>query len=346
MYGKVMNKTRLSIIVPVYNAEGYLDRCVNSIMDQEFSSYEVILVDDGSTDSSPLICDRYSATDPRFRTLHKPNGGVSSARNAGLGLAKGEYVMFVDSDDALLPYALDDLMDAVGGEDVVVGGFATFVGDVPVDDVRPAATVSYKGAEFPLFFQQNLRRNCVMLDAPWAKLFRRKAIGNTRFCEDLSYAEDKLFVFTVMAGASSVLAYSGPVYAYYTRPGSLSSDQVSDRHIGQLMAFLPEYIKVLSALVDRCPTTPNIVNLYHKDVVGRYICRMLNIYLTRRTPMLNKENIAFLYGLMASDPKLGVFSLRLGQVMNVFLYKIGKPGFTVAVYRMTSFVFSLFRHHK
>ena len=70
MYDKRMNKTRLSIIVPVYNAEEYLDRCIHSIMDQEFSSYEVILVDDGSTDSSSLICDRYSATDPRFRTVH------------------------------------------------------------------------------------------------------------------------------------------------------------------------------------------------------------------------------------------------------------------------------------
>ena len=101
-----MDKCRLSIIVPVYNAEDYLDRCLISIVEQDFASYEVILVDDGSSDSSPLICDRYSDADPRFRTIHKKNGGVSSARNAGLNLAKGEYVMFVDSDDALTPDAL------------------------------------------------------------------------------------------------------------------------------------------------------------------------------------------------------------------------------------------------
>lgn len=94
-----MDKNRLSIIIPVYNAEEYLDRCLVSVIEQSFSSYEVILVDDGSTDSSPLICDRYSATDPRFRTIHKKNGGVSSARNAGLDLAKGEFIMFVDSED-------------------------------------------------------------------------------------------------------------------------------------------------------------------------------------------------------------------------------------------------------
>ena len=96
-----MDKNRLSIIIPVYNAEDYLDRCISSILAQDFDSFEVILVDDGSTDSSPLTCDRYSSTDARFRTIHKPNGGVSSARNAGIDLAKGEYLMFVDSETSL-----------------------------------------------------------------------------------------------------------------------------------------------------------------------------------------------------------------------------------------------------
>ena len=88
-----MDKVKISIVIPVYNAERYLDACLASILSQKMTSYEVILVDDGSGDSSPLICDRYSATDPRFRTIHKANGGVSSARNAGLSLAKGEYVL-------------------------------------------------------------------------------------------------------------------------------------------------------------------------------------------------------------------------------------------------------------
>ena len=77
-----MDKNRISIIIPIYNAEEYLARCLDSILSQEFTSFEVILVDDGSTDSSPMICDRYSATDSRFRTIHKSNGGVSSARKA------------------------------------------------------------------------------------------------------------------------------------------------------------------------------------------------------------------------------------------------------------------------
>ena len=336
-----MDKSRLSIIVPVYNAEEYLERCLQSIVDQEFTSYEVILVDDGSTDSSPLICDRYSATDPRFRTLHKPNGGVSSARNAGLELAKGEYVMFLDSDDSLLPYALDDMMDVVTGEDMIVAGYSVFMGGVPIKSVHPVDTVSYKGVEYSLFFQNNVRRNCEMLDAPWAKLFKRKTIGSVRFTEGLHYAEDKLFVFTVMSQCSSIKTFGSAVYAYNIRPGSLGSDTSSDRHLQQLYMFLPKYAVVLESIVARCPNTPKVLALYRKDLIGRYICRMLNVFATRPTKMLTSENVKILYDYMDADKKLGIFSIRSGQIGNMLLYKIGKPGLTVAVYKLTAFVTSL-----
>ena len=341
-----MDKSRLSIIIPVYNAEEYLDRCLQSIIGQEFTSYEVILIDDGSTDSSPLICDRYSATDPRFRTLHKPNGGVSSARNAGLELAKGEYIMFLDSDDSLLPYAIDDMMDVVAGEDMVVAGYAVFMGGVPIRNVHPAAICSYKGVEYPRFFQENLKRNCELLDAPWAKLFKRKAIGSIRFNEGLHYAEDKLFVFTVMADCSSIKTFSGDVYAYHLRPGSLGSDISSDRHLQQLYMFLPKYAAVLESIVARCPNTPKVLALYRKDLIGRYVCRMLNIFATRRTKMLTRDNVRVLYDYMDADKKLGVFCIRSGQIVNLLLYKIGNPGLAVGVYKVTSFVSSLFRRKK
>ena len=98
-----MEDIKLSIIIPVYNAEKTLDRCISSILDQEFDAYEVILVDDGSSDSSSAICDGYAGSDARFFVKHQANSGVSASRNAGLDMARGEYVMFVDSDDALIP---------------------------------------------------------------------------------------------------------------------------------------------------------------------------------------------------------------------------------------------------
>ncbi len=334
-----MNKTRLSIIIPVYNAEEYLDRCLDSIFEQSFPSYEVILVDDGSTDSSPMICDRYSATDPRFRTIHKDNRGVSSARNAGLNLAKGEYLMFVDSDDALLPEALERMMEGVVDEDIVLGGYTAFIGGVPSKEVLPLKSRSYRGEEMVSFFEDNIRRNCEMLDAPWSKMYRRKTVGDLRFCEDLSYAEDKLFVFSFMAKCQSACTCDVPVYGYHIRPGSLGSDVVSDMHLMQLRRFLPQYAEVLAALSARFPASLKLNSLYHRDLVGRYACRILNIFMRRRTALLNEDYLGWVYRLMDADRQLGLFSVRAGQIFNLLLYKIGNVGLSVKVYRFTSFLF-------
>lgn len=327
-----MDKVKISIIIPVYNAEEYLDRCLHSVLDQDFTSFEVILVDDGSTDASALICDRYSSTDPRFVTLHQPNAGVSAARNAGINMAQGEYVMFLDADDALLPYALENMMDCIGEEDVVVGGYGAFIEGVPSKEVKPAATRSYKGNEYQKFFQENILRNCELLDSPWAKLFKMKAIGDIRFDVSLNYAEDKLFVFEVLSRSSSVLTVSHAVYGYYMHAGSLGSDISSDSHIRKLRQFLPKYVSVLTRLAIRFPSVPKIQSLYHNDVAGRYLCRILNIFATRESELLNEDYLTWVYSMLDADKDLGVFSLRAGQVPNLLLYKLRKIPFSIKAY--------------
>lgn len=331
-----MDKSRLSIIIPVYNAEDYLDRCISSILAQEFDSYEVILVDDGSLDSSPLICDRYSSTDSRFRTIHKSNGGVSSARNAGIDLAKGEYLMFVDSDDALMSGALKRMFDGLDGEDMVLGGYVSFIDDMPGKESVPHADISYKGDEMNAFFNDNIRKNCEMLDAPWAKMFRRKAVGGLRFSEKLSYAEDKLFVFAFLSECISVKCVTSPVYAYYIRPGSLGSDLCSDRHLMQLRRFLPEYSAVLYRLEDKYHDNKKICRLYHNDLVGRYVCRILNVFLTRRTSLLTEDFLDELYSMMDKDNQLWLFSLRVGQLFNIMLWRFFNVKNSIAIYKTVS----------
>jgi glycosyltransferase involved in cell wall biosynthesis len=338
-----MDKTRISIIIPVYNAEDYLSRCLDSILVQDMNSYEVILVDDGSTDSSALICDRYSATDPRFRTIHKPNGGVSSARNAGLNLAKGEYVMFVDSDDSLAPGALSAMSGSLNGEEFVLGGFIEYIGQIPHRNVTPGAAVTYDESSYSDFFDANIRRNCEMLDAPWAKLFKRKSLGSLRFNEQLSYAEDKLFVFEFLSKCRSIYTCPSVVYNYHLRPGSLGSDISSERHIAQLQCFLPLYADVLKRINERVPSSRKAAALYHRDLVGRYICRLLNLLATRRSSYCTTEFISTLYGLMQQDNRLGLFSVRAGQVVNILLYKLGSPSFAKVVYKLTSSIVSCFK---
>ena len=105
---------KVSVIVPVYNTEKYLSRCINSILAQSFDDYEMILVDDGSTDNSGLFLDEYVNRDPRIRVIHKENGGVSSARNVGIKKAVGEYIMFCDSDDYVDPDWCRVLYDTIG----------------------------------------------------------------------------------------------------------------------------------------------------------------------------------------------------------------------------------------
>ena len=110
---------KISIIIPVYNVEKYLRECLDSILAQSYKDFEIILVDDGSTDSSGNICDEYSMKYENIKVLHKNNNGLSSARNAGLDIAQGEYILFIDSDDVVSPVMLETLMAHVAGYDIV-----------------------------------------------------------------------------------------------------------------------------------------------------------------------------------------------------------------------------------
>ena len=327
-----MDSVRLSVIVPVFNAERTLDRCMNSVLNQEFASYEIILVDDGSTDSSGVMCDRYAQMNEHVVCIHQKNSGVSAARNSGLDRARGEYVMFLDSDDALLPYALDDMFNELTGEDFELGGYAVYSDGHPSEEICPSASLIYRGGEAGYFFQDNIRRNTVMLDSCWGKLFRRELIGDQRFDESLSYAEDKLFVLEYLSKCKSFLTVSSPVYAYYISSGTLGSDRSSDKHLMQLRNFLPKYAGILSILENLYPDVEKVRGLYHNDLVGRYLCRILNICAVRESEIVTQEYLGWVYGMMDKDPSLGIFSLRIGQIPNIILYTLGSPSFSIKAY--------------
>lgn len=108
-----MNQPQVSIIIPVYNAEKYLQQCLDSVIAQTYTNWEGLLIDDGSTDGSGRICDEYSVADTRFRVIHKENGGVCSARNRGLSVSCGEYVLFADADDYLFPFSSHSLANGL-----------------------------------------------------------------------------------------------------------------------------------------------------------------------------------------------------------------------------------------
>ena len=211
----------VSVIVPVYNAEKYLARCIHSILSQSFSSFELLLVDDGSTDGSLHVCQEVK--DERIKVLHQSNEGVSSARNTGLDAACGEWVCFVDADDELLPGALQLLVDKTSEEvDLVMGGYEAY------NECREVLFSVSERVEMVLNNDDALMQiyrpsYYKYLGYVASKLYRRSTIQmhNVRFASDIYYCEDALFLTTFMcASGKSVYFFTTPVYGYYVHDDS------------------------------------------------------------------------------------------------------------------------------
>ncbi len=329
---------KISVIIPVYNAADLLPRAVGSILMQEFDDFEVILVNDGSTDSSASVCDEMAEQDMRVRVIHKENGGVSSARNAGLDAARGEFVMFVDADDAIHDGSLENMY--CRKSDFVLAGFEKVIDHKVQEKYSPSRSASYNGTEeICAFFDKVLpARNTYILNSACFKLFRRSILvdNGIRFVEGLSFAEDKIFVMTFLQYVRYVSTVPSVVYSYFLRSGSLSSDMKSEAHAREVFKLLNAYAPVLKGLESRFAGSRRISNLYHMDLVGRYVCRILGIFATRRTELLTVDNISLLYEYMKADTDLGIFSLRFGQIPNIILYRLGRPQFSCRLYAMCS----------
>lgn len=214
----------VSIIVPVYNVEKYLEKCIESIIYQSFEDWELILVDDGSPDNSGAICDRMAAADKRIRVIHKNNEGVSKARNVGIENAQGEYLCFIDSDDWVEPTYLGSMMNHIEGKNSVVYG--NVINDYTYGK-ESSAVFDYTDEK-----KVNLDTDGAEIAAlrllengfPFAKLFRKDVIDETglRFDENLSYHEDHLFVLNYLKHIDTISLSSFPGYHYVHRIGNNS----------------------------------------------------------------------------------------------------------------------------
>lgn len=331
-------RRKISIIIPVYNASECLDRCLLSVMDQTDASFEAILVDDGSTDDSPAICDRYASEDERFRVIHKENGGVSSARNAGLDAATGSYIMFLDADDVLSHDALEIL--STKDCDLAVGGFRKVVcGKTDYCRIPKYDKVYIGPDQICSFLDDNIgKKDCYMLNSSCFKLYRRSLLEENalRFDEQLKYGEDKLFVFTYLKYVNSVRTLNEVIYDYVYVDDSLSFDTRSDSHLNQVMLLLKSYVPLLEELKKRYTHSRRLDDLYHVDVVSRYVFRILTCFATRRTELMTQENISHMYAYMSDDEDLSIFSVRFRQILNVMLFRMGKPRLTRSLYSFSS----------
>lgn len=220
----------ISIIIPVYNVSVYLDQCVGSILDQSYSNWECILVDDGSTDGSGCICDKWARFDSRIKAIHQLNSGVSAARNSGLDLCSGDYICFVDSDDWVNPNYLSDMLGKYSTDnyDIVVSGISRKYDSGEQEVLLPIEDdVSIVG-EHTLQFVELNRRN--LLYGPTAILYRSHIIDKyrIRFPVTLSYGEDLLFNYSYLNYVNRIGCIPKSNYYYRISEGQSLSTKYRD----------------------------------------------------------------------------------------------------------------------
>ena len=299
---------RVSVIVPIYNVEAYLSRCIDSIIGQTYPELEIILVDDGSPDKYGTICDGYAEKDSRIRVIHKKNGGLSDARNAGLDIAVGDYIYFVDSDDwigqdaiAVLMEQMTDTVDIVAGSSVDVreenGELCQTRYSVPLGTIRH------------LNRQEAMKDNLLGGWAAWNKLYRRRLFDTIRFPVG-RINEDEAIMLHVLAQCGHVVQVGHPTYFYYLRQNSITTASFSERKMDWLYNckdnyefvyhnypnLLPEaeyrlgcaVLYLLQFMLLEPKRFSHQISQLHMCLSKHYQTLCRNIYATRRDKILTK----------------------------------------------------------
>lgn len=281
----------VSIVVPVYKVENVLHYCIDSILNQTYKDFELILVDDGSPDNSGKICDEYAKKDNRITVIHKENGGVSSVRNCGIDAAKGKYICFVDSDDyPCINYLLDmvNMCTKFDGCDLLLGGFNV------VSDYK-------SNIEKKVLFTEDHNYSCVsrldfvrmyekwVIQMPWNKLYKLKIIQTSkiRFDENLSLGEDILFNIDYLTNSNGNIAIlNKPIYNY-TRTGIESLDN----------KYYPDLKSIYDSIYERIFEFCDEFNLSNTDIQHMYASYFYSIenVLKNTFSEKNKEGVSLKY---------------------------------------------------
>ena len=257
----------ISVIVPVYNAEKYLRACVDSILSQSYPAVQAVLVDDGSTDGSPAICDSYR-DDGRVRVIHTENRGVSCARNTGLDHASGEYIAFLDADDAFLPDALTIMYRLIADHGC---------------DIAACTKRSYRpdGSSFKTEYPEELENwsgrqgtEASLCDHPatysvWGKLFCRSAIGEIRFEEGRRIHEDSYFIFECMLREPRVTVSNTETVRYNISDNSASRDAFSDKYYDILYFAEKKKEQVAAEAPELAPLAENMLIKAHMALLKK-----------------------------------------------------------------------------
>lgn len=249
-----MENPAISIIVPVFNAEKTLRECMDSILIQSYQNFELILIDDGSKDHSPAICDEYANIDERIIVIHKSNAGVSTARNKGLEIAKGKWITFIDSDD----YISADFFQGIDccKQQLLITGFRDEKERKVYENVKMSSAIYQESKEMRKFIRSQVSSNMV-LRGPWGKFYLRDLIGTQRFNINMKLGEDTCFVFDYLAKCHSIEVNASSYYVIRrgTIPDEIKYKSTVDYAVCSLNSVWESFKKM---------------NIVHQIGVGRF----------------------------------------------------------------------------
>jgi glycosyltransferase involved in cell wall biosynthesis len=235
----------ISIIVPVYNMERYLDRCVSSIVNQTYKNIEIVLVDDGSTDSSPKMCEDYAKNDDRIKVVHKENGGLSDARNAGLKIAIGDYIGYVDSDDWIEPDMYERMVNACIDNDAEMALCRYFreYDDKTIDDGTDRVDILDRETLLNIYITD--KDGFMVYNSVWSKLFKRELVENVMFPKGQN-SEDIMYTTRAMCKLNKAVYIDASLYHYVIdRKDSIMNVAKTERMFKDELPFWREHIKCI-----------------------------------------------------------------------------------------------------
>lgn len=243
-------KPIISVIVPVYNSASFLDKCIQSILNQSFQDFELLLINDGSKDNSGAICDRYAQKDKRVKVFHQANAGVSSARNLGISKAKGEYISFIDADDWIEKSYLNNLMDN-SHEDLIISNYKLIYIDKVVNNKRFKIPKLIKDKYLEprdIFIDDEL----ILNNTPFSKLFKTKIIEKyqLKFNEKLNNGEDFIFVLEYGLKCNSILFKNSFDYCYNKMNQSSATTSYFKNYYYSLKSTKDAYFNIISQYGD------------------------------------------------------------------------------------------------
>ena len=317
-----MNYPTISVIVPVYNAAKFLERCVNSLIEQTYPNMEIILIDDGSTDGSSEICDELSNNSNKIVVIHKENGGVSSARNAGLKIAKGEYIGFCDADD----YCRSEMFERMYNDiietdaDIVHVDYAGMWEDalnLSFEQTEGSVQVKNRKEGIKWIFTSKFHRAYA-----WSMLFKRPVVENLSFPEDMAVGEDKFFVVTAFLNAEKIAFDSKKEYIYILRSNSTMRSEYSRKNLSGIILAkqTDELIKEKYSEYAEYSKI-NLAKVYIAHV------RNISVLNTQDEMLLNNmnEGVSYLKNLNKNDCRLLKQSLHRGDSIQFSLIRLSMP---------------------